>query len=309
MTKTYKDFQDFYEHPFIKSIKDNKKWTISTNKKMPIDIFMHESFNCITGALFTNSHALTSLNHLCELFPRAKNHAYYMDALVDNFVLLDIEPKCPDDIKQKLLETNYVYGEISMSGKGVHLVFPVPDCIDDYPIVKNKIVMKEEHGYYEILLQHYVTFTRNQIPKSKIKNQDNFIKIFKELAEKQKEHNVTDVDIKDMEPDIPKKDEIINILSLQKFGKTPKDYHDDMSFYEWAAIEFLMKKLDMLLKTTIAKQDHVYSDNERAWLVYKTLPNIIEERDKHYQRRHGLPWLLYLCETFIAKEEKNNTRR
>ena len=300
MCKTYRDFPDFYKNPVIQSIANNERWTVSDSNKTPIDMFCLEYQNRICGALFTDENSLTSLPHLCELLPDAANHAYYMDALIDKFVMLDIEPKCPDNIKQKLLQLPYTYGEVSMSGKGYHLIFPLPDCIDYYPIVKTKVVLKEEHGWYEILLNHYVTFTRNMLPPAT--GHENFIELFKELASTQKESHREDVDIQNIQPEhIPNQDKIIELLINQTYKKTAKDFYDDMSKYEYGHIGFLNYKLNCILNVSAIKAAHEYSDNEKAWLLYQAAKEVIPYRPKHDETRDDLPWLLYLSQEIIAK--------
>lgn len=301
MCKTFHNFDDFYNHPFIKSITDNEKWTVSDKDKKPIDMFAYKYRQQITGALFTDNKSLVSLPELCELIPNARNNAYFMDSIVDKFVVLDIEPICPDTIKQKLLKTKYVYGEISMSGKGYHLIYPLPNCFSKYPIAQKKIVMKEEHGYYEILLQHYVTFTRNMLPDAT--GGEDFEKIFEELASTQKETIRKDIDVQELKPnDIPLEKDILITLNHLDYNKTPIDFYNDMSKYEYGFMGFLYYKL----KKQLALQDykeHKYSDNEKAWLLYTVAKNKIPKRQKHDEYRNNLPWLLYLASEIIAKDE------
>lgn len=301
MCKTFHNFDDFYNHPFIKSITDNEKWTVSDKDKKPIDMFAYKYRQQITGALFTDNKSLVSLPELCELIPNARNNAYFMDSIVDKFVVLDIEPICPDAIKQKLLKTKYVYGEISMSGKGYHLIYPLPNCFSKYPIAQKKIVIKEEHGYYEILLQHYVTFTRNMLPDAT--GGEDFEKIFEELASIQKETIRKDIDVQELKPNnIPLEKDILITLNHLDYNKTPIDFHNDMSKYEYGFMGFLYYKL----KKQLALQDykeHKYSDNEKAWLLYTVAKNKIPKRQKHNEYRNNLPWLLYLASEIIAKDE------
>lgn len=301
MCKTFHNFDDFYNHPFIKSITDNEKWTVSDKDKKPIDMFAYKYRQQITGALFTDNKSLVSLPELCELIPNARNNAYFMDSIVDKFVVLDIEPICPDAIKQRLLKTKYVYGEISMSGKGYHLIYPLPNCFSKYPIAQKKIVMKEEHGYYEILLQHYVTFTRNMLPDAT--GGEDFEKIFEELASTQKETIRKDIDVQELKPnDIPLEKDILITLNHLDYNKTPIDFYNDMSKYEYGFMGFLYYKL----KKQLALQDykeHKYSDNEKAWLLYTVAKNKIPKRQKHDEYRNNLPWLLYLASEIIAKDE------
>ena len=319
MCKTYLDFPDFYNHPFIQSISDTERWTVSDNTKKPIDMFVWIYQQRIAGAATTDSNSLISLPRLCEVLPNAANNTFYMDALADNFVMLDSEKTCPDDIKAELLKLPYIYGETSLSGKGYHLVFPMPDCFFEYPAAMKKIVMKEEHGYYEILLNHYVMFTRNMIPPSE--GTGDFETFFRSLCVKQKETHREDVDINDMEPmPGPDYDKIVALLMRQDYKKSTSDFSEDMSKYEYGFMGYLNYKLNQILKVnTIAiekvysekegkeiSRKYVYSDNERAWILYNVAKERIPYRAKHDELRDNLPWLLYLAREIIAKNEKPN---
>lgn len=304
MCKTYLDFPDFYNHPFIKSIADNEKWTVSDNKKKPIDMYSFIYKKTIKGALYTDDKSLVSLKTLCQVLPNATNNAYYMDALIDNFVVLDIEKQCPPEIKEKLLKTPYIYGEYSLSGKGYHLIFPIPKCFTKYPIAQKKIVMKESHGYYEILLQHYVTFTRNMLPPSV--GTENFEELFEQMASEQKETHRTNIDVDELRPDkIPFEDDILYVLNHQDYKKKLNDFSNDISKYEYGFIGFLHYKLKRLLSVPKYKKEHEYTPNEKAWLLYQIAKDKIPYRPKHDESRDGLPWLLYLSREIIAKDSSN----
>src|SRR5699024_2889070 len=105
------------------------------------------------------------LNELVDFLPNAANHALRLNALVDRVAVLDIEKTCPDELKEALCRLPALYRERSMSGQGVHLVLPLPDSFEDFRDAAAKRVVKGPHGWYEILLGHYVTFTRDVLPE------------------------------------------------------------------------------------------------------------------------------------------------
>lgn len=303
----YLIFPEFYNNPLIQRIKNSPKWTISDKNKRPIDMQTLKRVGKIKGAEYTNQQCLMTLPELCDFIPDASNHAFYLDALKDGFVVLDIEPKCPEVIKRKMLSFPYLYGEISMSGKGIHLLFLLPECIKKYPAAQKKVVLKEENGFYEILMNHYVTFTRRTIsPYYNIPDETNrnaFIKLFEQMAKEQIEISRENISIENMKPnEIPMQDFIIDILMHQNYRKNPENFANDMSKYEYAYIGYLHYKLKMLLTVdTIQQTQHQYTVQEKAWLLYYTAREKIPYRPKHEEKRYGLPWLLYLCREVIAK--------
>lgn len=303
MAKDFRDFISFYENDFIKSIAGNDKWTISDNKKVPIDMKALIYDKKIYGAnMYSEINPCVTLNELLNTVPNATNHAYYLDCAIDKFVVLDVEPKCPDEIKKELLKLPYLYGEISMSGKGYHMVFTLPDSFYDYPAATQKLALKEEHGYYEILLNHFVTFTRNMLPSATGEN--DFVPIFNKLASEAKDTKRTDFELDAERPkNIPLYDDLIAILLKQNYNKTADDFNNDMSKYEYAHIGFLYYKLTMLLNVSyVMETGHNYTDTEKAWIVYEAASQVIPKRAKHDEQRAGMPWLLYLTQEVIAKQ-------
>lgn len=300
MTEQQPVFDDFYNNPVICAIADNERWTVSDKNKKPIDMFSFEYRNQIHGALFTNELSLVTLPKLKNILPNATNNTYFLDAMVDKIVILDIEPKCPEPIKKQLLKLPYIYGETSMSGKGYHLVFPLPQIIEKYPIAAAKKVLKENNGYYEILMHHWVTFTRNSIPCHTKKTK--FEKLFEKMASEQKDHIRHDIDIEKIKPDnIPRYEQIIEALMRQTYQKTSVDFYNDMSRYEYATIGFFYYKLENILSAIKKYEHHDYTDNEKAWLLYVVIEQKIKYREKHDTLRSGLPWLLYLTQELIAR--------
>ena len=298
------NYQEFRQNPFIDRISQKEKWTVSTNKKVPIDMYILMYQRKIAGATYNNELSLVNLDTLHKAIPNAANYAFYLDALADHIVILDIEPKCPDDIKNQLKQMECLYCETSLSGKGLHMVFELPDDIlDKYPDARQKIVFKEEHGYYEILLNHYVTFTANQINANIGTNDTEFRKLFETMAQSQKTVIKATVEIEELEfVDTKYATTVLNILLSHKndYKKTLNDFNGDHSKYEFSYIAWANHRLDKMLNTPAVAQEHTYTDSERAWFLYKIASEFLPHRAKHDEQRNNMPWLLYLASEVIA---------
>lgn len=308
------NYPTFRNNTFIDSIAHKEKWTVSTNKKVPIDMYLFIYRDVICGAIHNNDLSLVSLDVLHQHIPDAANYAFYLDALVDNFVILDIEPKCPDDTKAKLLKMPCLYCETSMSGKGVHMIFALPkDILDKYPEAKEKIVFKETHGWYEILLNHYATFTGNQIPATIDTDDAEFRALFEEMAQEQKIVEKADVDIKPLESiDTEEAQFILKALQSQvrTYSKTLSDFNDDHSKYEFAVNAFLYRRIIKMINLPIIKEKgHIYNDSEIAWFLYKAASDFLPPRAKHEEERNGMPWLLYLASEVIAHNKNDEQEK
>ena len=192
-----------------------------------------------------------------------------------------------------------------MSGYGFHLVFDTPDPIyKDILIAKPAI--KEEHGYYEILLNHYVTFTGRECkPSASCTRTDitEFYKVFDSLASEAKIRQNKEIDTDDLPEldDIPLANDIVDLLPQAKYPKTLASFNGDNSKYEFGVTGFYYKKLNMLLDTTKYKK-HEYTDQEKMVLLYHIICEIIPYREKHDSVRDGLPWLLYNCKRVVTTQ-------
>lgn len=310
--RSYKDFSDFYNNQFIQDIARNPKWTVSDKKKMPIDMFSFKTFGKISGALFTNELSLVTLDELNRILPNAKNNAYYLDALTDKYVVLDIEPICPDELKNELLQTPYIYGEKSMSGKGYHLVFRLPECIAKYPDAQKKVAFKDENKYYEILMCHWVTFTRNMIPPSVCDN-DNFERLFETLASQQKKSAQNRTFTEYDELSVFNEGEIIKLACMQPYGKKPSDFKKektgeaDLSRYEFGYCCHLYHRIMRIINFNRIKKLHTYTTDEIIHLVYKCAVKMIPPRAKHNELRYDLPWLLFVANQSVYEIIKGET--
>lgn len=314
-------YEKFINHPFIQSIAENPKWTISDENKMPINMGTLMTEDRIAGASPYDSSATTTIETIDNFFQRygkiPKNHAYFLDVMLDNFVVLDIEPECPDDIKQKLLNTQYIYGEKSLSGKGYHLIFHTPPCFLDYPAAYAKPAIKDGNGWYEILLNHAVTFTHNMIPEADNTHTESFNDIYEAIAKNEKESRSTNVKVVEMEkPDTQYADKILEYLlkAAKQYKKVPQDFmHDegknrgkpDIGKWEFAYISFMYWKLRSILKVQCIEQEHTYNEDEKAYFLYTIACQVIPYRQKHNEYRQNLPWLYFLAQEVIAKNDQS----
>jgi len=310
----YSMFRDFYDNPVIQRLSTEKRWTISDSNKVPIDMadLLSSNGQVIHGAILKENHCpYLDLWTLLKHIPNATNHAFYLDARTDGIMVLDIEPKCPQEIVDKLLQLPAFYGEYSMSGKGYHLILPVPSTFVDVFSCMNAV--KEEHGYYEFLCNHYVTFTRKVLPTGLVPNMgqapyDDFITIWNQLAvniDLDKKKSIQAV--LDEEEDTEYTDYIQEILKSddRAYKKEPSDFFDDMSRYEYGFTSHTYHQLMRVLRNIKV----FYTLNEMIWEVFRTTSALIEYRPKHDEMRNNLPWLLYLSSEVVGGQYNEDDMR
>lgn len=298
----WRQFPAFYANPVIIKLANNPKWTVSDKDKRPIDMARFRFEHRVVGAAFPDPPCTCTLPELMRDFPDAPNHAYYLDALKDDIVIMDIEPTCPPDEARKLLNMPWLYGEVSLSGKGYHLAFRLPrEILNKYPDALNKERMFHPMKYWELHLLHWVTFTRRMIQPQA--NNQPFEPIFEWLCQQQRAVNALDFQI-DLEPpeNIPYEDGILKTITGVTCKQSLADKHGDISAWEFSQAIFYCSKLQQILQANVIKSNgHTYTDTEQCWLIYYALKKRLPHRDKHDSYRNDMPWLLYLAHEALAK--------
>lgn len=312
---TWRDFPGFYASPVIQSLAFVPRWTVSAVKedekrstnKMPLDMRGLLDEGVIRGAYERDETCLATLDEILRRIPDVANHAFYLDAQVDGYIVIDIEKTCPVEVSARLLQLPFLYGELSMSGLGYHLVMPLPTNMSEYEIALTKRVLREEHGYYELLLEHYVTFTRSPIPAEHFERARRLAPggaqwddVYAELASQATENISASIEIDELKPEIPFEDAILDIICRQPYKRTLADFHHDHSRYEFGLMGYLYNRLAPVVEETVIGERHDYTESERAWLIYLAAVEILEHRDKHDELRNGLPLLLNTASSIVA---------
>lgn len=316
--------EQFLTHDVIKKLAKNKKWTVSTNDKIPIDIVELVNNNKLMGAHFQDERSLTDLEFIAKTFDFNCGYTYFLSQRNDKYIILDIEPICPDHIKEYLLKLPYIYGEISKSGKGYHLIFNRPKCFNEFTDIIMKPAFIHQKRSFEILLNHYVTFTGNMLPKQKNRlSQNEFEKFFSEFAKKQPKPSKITINFDDSIESIPNFDLIMNLMDNIEYDRSPNEEYflkadrtTDWSKYEYNYASFLHWKLDNICNTAIVQKNPL-NEQQKAYIVYKTLTEKLNERNKHNSQRNNMPFLLYVSVTALEryltgkqiKEEKKKERK
>lgn len=362
--ETQTDFTEFLKNPFVRSVAGKKRWTASTTndifdatgknlifpKKMPIDIVVLQNEGKLRGAKHMDDRSLDTLPNVMKTLGQPTNLAFYLRADLDKYVVLDIEKTCPADMRKKFLAMPYVYGEVSMSGKGLHLVFRLPPCFYDYEAAMKQVSMNGPGKVFEILLYHYCTFTGKMIePADPNASNEEWEEMFRELCAQQVETLTYETGI-DMINHVTSCDEetvdyinerLDTILSIKNpFTKTPADFHGrdglqekDTSAYEYYYLLHIKNTFDGITSTPLAmtrspdefkriseeypeipyvqrkyrylsvEENPQFTPSERAWFIWKAGERFIPKRDKHSTRRNGMPWLLFLTKSMIARTD------
>ena len=312
------DMQAFLENPLIQALASEEAWSISDKDKRPLDIFELETYHRVIGCRPDMAGSMVTLDHLLRLVPTPPNLAFFLNADVQGYVCLDVEKTCDEDLKRRFLAMPFIYGETSLSGKGLHLWFPMPSNIGSYPDVRHKIKLREPRGNYELLMRsHWVTFTGNMVEPLPVPTDAEPLAIedvYAELARHAPKppaaiagaacDNCADIS------QIPDIGYIMDLLlNRNPFGKMPEDFPDDnnaarcdMSRYEYAYISSRYRLLRMILKLSrIEGNGHVYTIDERWAILLECATSFLDHREKHDQMRCGMPYLAYNTRSILMR--------
>jgi hypothetical protein len=333
-------FPNFYENPAIRAIASASRWTISgrlgdetdpeskeSTRKAPIDV-RHLLDGCniscrhtgpLRGAWSIDSTCLVTLDELTDAIPQAANTAFYLQAQTDGLMVLDIEPDCPPGTAAELLRLpGTLYKELSMSRRGFHLVAPLPKNFHDFPIAAGKRVLREKNGHYELLLDHWATFTRDPVPQRIIDHVaarpapvqfTSYEDLYASLAEHARASasgSALDIDTSDEMPEIPYAREIVGETLDQARDqlRSIDDFDNDHSRWEFSVLASLYSWMRTQLRSYSAVGIE-YASSDIAWLLYAAAIEVIPTRPKHSQRRNGRPFLLDRAAALVADRESN----
>ena len=260
----------------------------------------------IDGARTKDSQSLVTLDELTHIAktPLTKNNTYYLMANIDKYIILDVEKTASDELKQRALKLPFLYGERSMSGLGYHFIFPLPKNFAKYPHIPARTKMQSKKGDYEILLNHFITFTRDIIeppenPEGSIED------IFEELALAHPPIIRNKINITKSRPeDIIAYDYIYPKLSIRPYKKTLADFYDDYSKFEYGATAYYHARMVKLTQTKLFKSKFPnFTENDAFHILSDFMDEQLPYRPKHSEERQGLPWIQYLVSDIMKRNK------
>lgn len=322
-------FPEFYDNFAVKVLADAERWTVSgrigdedRKGKAPIDIRHLIDVGRVRGAFDISPSCLVDLDSLTRAIPDAANHAFYLQSSTDGVMVVDIEPDCPEEVALDLLRLpGILYSEVSMSGRGYHLVTPVPTNLHDFPGAAGKRVLREEHGWYELLFEHWVTFTRHPIPADVLARAESIPDtplfatvedLYAALAAKAKsavQVCSTTVCTGDEIPAIKGGTQIIEqtVGGAHPRLKSLDDFDGDHSRWEFSTLGVLYREMRRHMVVIGFLRRTAYSAADETWLLYQAVQEVLPPRPKHSERRNGRPFLLDRAAAMVALNQADGT--
>ena len=293
------------------------RWTMSKADKEPIDmpLFIATNGAAVKGAAsYDYRTTYSTIMDIFGLFGDAEipNLCFRLDFATHPFMVVDIEPECPQMVKDELLDKlDYVYLEKSMSGKGYHALMYAPELLT-HEMAVNTSVVKSGLDYEVLISDHCVTFTGNTVSIAAGPNAD--ANYFDETIETMfsnrriLSHKLDTVNLMTLD-DVENHDYLIGYLNNivnQGTQLAPMDYSGDMSRFEFSVGLSVAHKVSSLLtfgpKLGLTITDaygntlvpHEYTDDELVACMHYCLVNMLPHRSKHQEFRQDMPWLYYV---------------
>ncbi|KQY83670.1 hypothetical protein ASD24_29580 [Paenibacillus sp. Root52] len=170
----------FSQNPLITKLSHDPFWTVSDDKKRPVNAkILLDTYELYNAKLDDSREwPLVTLPELdADKNLDGVNRAYWLRARDNRVIAIDVEPIAPQWMKNQILNFPAHYTELSKNG-GVHALILVPESLinehnrylfDDLSVFKEP-VPKDENGkdirpaFFEILLNdHYITFTKRML--------------------------------------------------------------------------------------------------------------------------------------------------
>ena len=323
-----KVFPEFYDNAHIAALASEPRWTVSTQEaterfphKAPLDMrcLLYGGTSrsgdrlkpgTIRGAYKADRTCLVTLDELTDRLPKASNCAYYLRATFDGYMVVDIEKKCPPEEAARLLAMpGALYTETSMSGRGYHLLMPMPKNFRDYGPATRKRKLQHPQGWWEILLEHYVTLTRKPIPADVCEAMaalapeapPTWEELWAEIADGAHDAVKGELELDNEKPEIPFEEEIIAHVIRRPHGKTKAEFHNDTSRFEFSVLGVLWHRLGPVVGyyAYLAPAD-TYTDSVLVWLLYACAVKVLPHREKHDGERGGMPYLWDRAANLVA---------
>lgn len=340
-------FPQFYDNPAIRELGRHRLWTVSDNDKRPVDIVaaLDTSMVCVRcgrsncstvhGAQLSEaSSQLLTLPELTRRLPDAANAAVHLDWQLDGLVVLDIEPGCPPEVTNQLLrlatgntaepDPPALYSEVSGSGRGYHLLLPPPASMGSIPNISGRVKLRHPQGWFEVLLHHWITFSRRPIPPQRLEAARDDLNgemltwngLFAQLAAVAPGNGMTAVatvgdaaalrargePLDTTEQEIV--DEMIRRHRLNYSKALREDFGGDTSRWEFSQLCLLAENAQTLFECRRAAHaslhrqpvvDDGHTDETLLRLTHRAALSVLPRRDKHDQPRGALDYLTREC--------------
>lgn len=279
-------YPKFYNNPTIKVLGAVPRWTVSDSESVPVNFKALVASGNIWGAHEVNEECLVTLDTISRDLPPAANCTFYLQSDSDGVALLTVNTNCPPELAHRLISLSSLYGEYQGSGPGCQFLFPLPTNFHNFPSIRNRKVLVEEHGWYELTFEGWVTFSRNtlrndqpQVPVEHHLPSHAWDELFASLAQKTRRSRVASPTIRLAGFEVPRMDQILVLITGEPLQRSIRDFHGDYALYEhWVLAELYTRLQPVLRIMQDLEPDLIFNDAVQAWLLFEGASRVLEHR-------------------------------
>lgn len=301
-------FPEFYSNNTVGSLASVSRWTVTDAEHVPVNFPELLATGRVLGVHEVSNEALVTLNEITHGLPQAANCTFYLRSHIDGVAMLVINNTCPPAVVRDLLRIPSLYGEYRSSGPACQLVFPLPRNLDNFPAVKRRKVLTEPRGWYEILFEGWVVFSRNAMPSHVAQVTDDphtlqpaWEELFTTLAITARQSRAVTPSLRLERPNLPRLEQILELMTRNPLGLTVAEFHGDLARYEYAVLTLLHEKLQSLLVTVQALEPGaVFTRSAEAWIITEAARRMLPHRNRDFEDTNGSPLLLDAATSVVA---------
>lgn len=156
-------FPEFYSNETVLRLGRQRRWTVADFELVPIHIRELLRTGRVEAAYSVDGDCLMTLTELTLRLPNAANATFYLRGGIDGVAAVLVEKSCPKPYARQLLRLPHLYAEHSMDSEGFLLLVSLPELAQDLSSIPGSKVLHESNGYYEILLEGWVTLSRDML--------------------------------------------------------------------------------------------------------------------------------------------------
>lgn len=301
-------FPEFYSNKTIGSLASDPRWTVSDAELVPVNFPELLNTGRVWGVHEVAGDALVTLNEITHGLPQAANCSFYLRSHIDGVAMLIINNTCPPAVARDLLRIPSLYSEYRASGPACQLILPVPRNLDSFPAVKRRKVLTEPRGWYEILFEGWVVFSRNAMPANVARVTDDphtpepaWEELFTTLAVTARQSRAVKPSLRLERPNVPRLEQILELLTRNPLGLTLTEFHGDLARYEHTMLTLLHEKLQSLLVTVQdLESGAVFTRAAEAWIIAEAARRMLPHRNRDFADTDGTPLLLDAATSVVA---------
>lgn len=293
-------FPEFYGNHIIRKLAALPRWTVLDSEQVPINVRELLSSGRVLGVHEIDADSLMTLDELTTRLPQAANCAFYLHDNIDQVALLTITDTCPQHLVHEIYQSGSLYSEYRTNVQASQHLLPAPMVTDSFPSIANRKRLTERHGWYEIVLEGWVVFSRHTLPTTVAPivsdphaARPTWDRLFRNLSLETRASRALATDIRIKRPKLRRVSQLLDSLTQTPLEIAATDFQGDLALFEYEVLHELHARLRPILKVVPAVDDGAnLSPSAEAWLIAEAAKHLLPHRSPSINPEDASPLLL-----------------